>query len=212
MKRTLIALAVGLTLATGAHAQDWLTVEAGIGAADATSLPGVWQQSDMADDHERLLTPAYLLGLTGDAYDHGNWSLHWHADYVYLGNQSASCECETDAAYESGQRSAETTSFSGSGHIQGAAFTLEPGYTWRGTRFSVEGGPFLFFTTWNENTQEAPYSEHAFGGGTLGYVVGARVEHGHFGLSYRLYRNSPQWRAYPGLVRQESVLMLTYKY
>lgn len=199
-----------LAAAPRARAESWIDFEAGIGASYATALPGVWQQAGMADDHEKLLTPAYLGGFTGEAFNAGSWSLNWHADYVYLGSQSASCECVSDAAYAAHDYSASANKFSGSGHVQGIAFTVEPGYSWGGTRLSIEGGPFLFWTTWNEDTQGMHI--HAYGGGTLGYVLGARVEHGHFGLSYRLYENSPQWRAYPGLIRQESVLMANYKF
>lgn len=219
MKKKMLYAAILAALSTAAHAGSWLTFEAGIGVASAMDMNGVWNQHSVADNHEKLVTPSYLVGVTGDALDLGNWSLHYHADWVYMGTQSASCACVTDQAYAAHNYTAPTSQFQGSGHMQGLAFTIEPGYTWRGTRFAIEGGPFLFFTTWNETARGpdvAPDNRvvnvHAYGGATLGYVVGARIEHGHFGLSYRYYRDSPQWRASPGLVRSAQVLMVTYKF
>jgi hypothetical protein len=133
-----------------AYAGSFFQFEAGAGASLASDVDGVWTQHNVADNHERLKTPAYIAGLTGEVYAAHNWSLNYHADYAYMGSQRASCVCVSDPDYDSRNYAGRSYSFVGSGHVQGIALTLEPGYTWRGTRFAVEGGPFLFWTTWKE--------------------------------------------------------------
>ena len=196
-----------------AHAASWLEFEAGVGAAQAVDMDGVWNQHKVAGNREALTTPAYLLGATGELARRDSTQLLYHADYVYFGTQSASCECVSDAAYAAHDYSASTNQFVGSGHVQGIALTLSPAYAWRGTRFAIEGGPFVFWETWHEYAYLHPtQAVRAFGGGTLGYVIGARVERGPFGMSYRYYSASPQWRTYPGLTRGFHVLSVTYRF
>jgi hypothetical protein len=197
-----------------AHAGSWFQFEAGAGVSFASDVDGVWTQHNVADNHERLKTPAFTAGLTGELYAAHNWSLNYHADYAYVGSQTASCACVSDAAYAARQYGAQSIRFAGSGHMQGIALTLEPGYTWRGTRVAVEGGPFLFWNTWNEVVYTDPQMHvRADPGMRVAYVLGARVEHGNFSLSYRYYTHIGRSRMqYPGLVRNLQTLTAVYRF
>ncbi|QVN19973.1 hypothetical protein [Burkholderia pyrrocinia] len=49
---------------------------------------------------------------------------------------------------------APTQRYGGQGHTQDIALTLAPGYSYGGWRFSVEGGPWIFWQTRHEDTRE----------------------------------------------------------
>jgi hypothetical protein len=197
-----------------AHSESFFEAEVGLGASRATDVDGVWTQHNVKDNHERLVTPAYLAGITGSLYDRQGWSLHYHLDYTYIGTQMSSCACVSDADYGAQNYDAAATRFSGSGHIQGIVATLEPGYTWRGIRLAVESGPFIFWNTWNEFVAVGTgVHVNADRGARIGYVFGARVEYQNVSLSYRYYTHIERSNStYPGLVRNMHVLMLVYRF
>jgi hypothetical protein len=197
-----------------AYAGSWFQFEAGAGVSLASDVDGVWTQHNVADNHERVKTPAFVAGLTGELYAAHNWSFNYHADYTYLGTQTATCNCVSDADYAARNYGGTAYRFDGSGHVQGIALTLEPGYTYRGTRFAIEGGPFLFWTTWKEAAYLDP-TQHVRtpSGMRVGYVMGARIERGNLSLSYRYYThilNSTD--QYPGLVRNLQTLTAVYRF
>jgi hypothetical protein len=197
-----------------AHAGSWFQFEAGAGVSFASDVDGVWTQHNVADNHERLKTPAFVAGLTGELYAAHNWSLNYHADYTYMGTQTAACNCVSDSDYADRNYRGTSYRFDGSGHVQGVALTLEPGYTYRGTRFAVEGGPFLFWNTWTEAAYLDPTQHvHAPRGMRLAYVLGARIERGNLSLSYRYFthmqRSADQS---PGLVRNLQTLTAVYRF
>jgi hypothetical protein len=196
------------------RAESFFQAEAGLGASRATDVDGVWTQHNVKDNHERLITPTYLAGLTGSIYSRSRWSLRYHLDYVYIGEQRASCACVSDADYAAHNYGAATTGFAGSGHVQGIAFTLEPGYTWRGIRFAAESGPFLFWNTWREAVYTIPQQHvRSDPGMKVGYVFGARAEYHNVSLSYRYYTHIQRSTGqYPGLVRNMHVLMFVYRF
>ena len=206
-----ILAALLLAVPIAAHAGSFFQFEAGLGASFASDADGIWTQHNVADNHERLNTLAYTAGVTGELYEKSNVSVRYHADYVYMGTQSASCMCVSDADYAAHNYSGPALAFTGSGHIQGVALTLEPGYTYHGTRFAAEAGPFIMWETWSEDTQGLHI--YSPSGPRLAYVVGARVERGNFSLSYRYFthfqKNSYQ---YPGLVRSMHTLSAVWRF
>jgi hypothetical protein len=200
-----------------AHAGSWFDYEAGIGAAHSAGMgDGIWVQQGAPDNRERLTTPAYLGGLTGDIGNH----LSWHADYVYFGGVSASVDGVPDADYNPHTHKVTTvparySPFNGQGHTQGVALTLEPHVDYHGWRFGVEVGPWVYRATWHESlyslaNQWVNLSHHTIT--QFGYVAGASVSRGSFTLSYRYYSASPSWDPGPGLVTGTHVLMITKRF
>ena len=134
--KTLLALLLCVPLL--AHAGSWFEFEAGIGVGRSSDMgDGIWIQKGAPDNRERLTTPAYLAGLTGDIGSH----LSWHADYVYFGTLRASVNGVPDANYNPVTHKVHDftnrySPFNGQGHTQGIALTLEPHTDYSGWRFS----------------------------------------------------------------------------
>lgn len=215
MKR--IALVAALAAVSfGAHAESFFQVEAGLGAAQAQTLnDGVWYQQGAAQDSLNVRSPAYMVGITGEAYRIGRVNVRYHVDYVYFGSQSASCMCVPDDAYNPHQhvvidKHAPTTAFAGSGHVQGIAATLDAGYQYGQWRFGVEGGPWVFWETWHEAAAGLDYSHRTVP--QLSWVAGANISRGPFALSYRYYNMPQRWNPNPALLRATHVLMATYRF
>lgn len=208
--------------AVNAHAQDWFEFEAGVGMTHAQNDgDGQWIQYGV--EHKQTLNaPSITAGFTGTVYEHGAWSLHYHADYSYMGEYAASCNCvEPDTAYDAvAHQVVDSTAshyqFTGHGHTNAIALTLEPGYTWHGTRFSIEGGPLLFWETWHETAYDLPgmpvanASHHTEM--NIGYILGARIERGNLSVSYRYMRMSDNWNPYPGFIGRVHMLSLMYRF
>jgi hypothetical protein len=208
-----------MLIPTLAHAGSWFDFEAGVGLQQSRDMgDGTWYQAGVPHQ-EKLRSPAYLAGFTGELYAREKWSLHYHADYVYFGEVSASCTCVTDAQYNTRTRRASVPGyipFNGHGHTQGAALTLEPGYAYNGVRLAAEGGPWLYWATWHV-THDDPAQPGAFNLDhkthmQLGWVAGARVEYKDFSVSYRYYTASPSWTRYPGLVTGTHMLTLVKRF
>lgn len=221
MIRKLFAAALLAVLAPLAHAQDWFQFEAGAGAAHMVDVgDGVWQQQGTPGNSLKLTAPALVGGLTGRAYTRGNWSVDWHADYVYLGTVSAACQCVQDADYNNQthqvlRANAPTNWFGGQGHTQGIALTLTPGYSFgAGWRVAADVGPWVFWQTWHEhnNTPWGPDDSSHATVAQFGYVVGARVERGPFSLSYRYYAMPARWNPYPGIAKGAHVVTATWRF
>lgn len=214
------ALALAAQAARADSITDYVHVELGAGIAHEQTLnDGVWYQQGNPTSRLNINAPALVAGLTGTAWQRGSWSVDWHLDYVWLGTVSASCQCVADNEYNAHTHqvldaNAPTNPFVGSGHTQGIALTLAPGYSWGKWRFAVEGGPWIFWQTWSElaqfgdTTVDASHKTVA----QLGYVAGARVERGPFALSYRYYSIPQKWNPFPGLVRGAHTVTLDYRF
>jgi hypothetical protein len=218
-KNSIAALAAGMLICASASAQDWFRFEAALGAVaySPDSGPGQWQQPNNPTNKERLRTPAYMAGITGDIWQTGPWSLSYHLDYVYIGQFAASCMCVDDSNYDAKNEriidpNGPRTSFVGLGHTQGVAFTLAPGYSWGKWRVQVEAGPFFYWPTWHETVN---YTDTSFSHRTtmqVSYVVGARLNYGNFWLSYRYYDDRASWNPFPGLVEKSHVVSIGYTF
>lgn len=202
-----------------AHA-GWFNFEAGVGAASTKDLgDGTWYQQGVPHS-EHLKTPAFLAGLTGDVYSNGRYDVRYHLDYVYIGQQSASCLCVTDPEYSPVTHKASVPGyipFNSFGHVQGVSLTLEPGYTWHGVRFAVEAGPWVFWNTWHvHRVDPAQPGVDDLSHKTkvqMGWVAGARLSHGDYSVSYRYYHEPQDWSTgSPGIANGTHMLMLTGKF
>ena len=224
MNRNIAAFAVGAALAlsiSSAKAESWFHFEAGIGAAHISDMgDGVWVQQGAPGNHEKKTSLALMAGVTGQIYAHGNWDLRYHADYVYLGEYSASVLGVPDDQYDprahqivhfAGER---YSPFNGHGHAQGVPLTLDVGYTTHGWRFGAEAGPWVYWQTWHESLYDLAdqwdnLSHRSVA--QVGFVAGASVERGPLSLSYRYYQISQRWDPYPGLATGAHVLALRYR-
>lgn len=215
---------VALVLSQVAYADsitDYIRFEAGIGAGLASDIgDGVWVQKGSPDNHEKLTFPALEAGLTGPIWSSGPWDVRWHADYAYLGEQSASVEGVPDDSYNSSTHQdigtpTRYSPFSGHGHVQGVPLTLDVGYTYRGWRFGAEAGAWVYWQTWHESLYNLSNQWQDLSHKTVAqvsYVVGASVERGNLSLSYRYYGMSAKWNPFPGLATGAHVLMLRCRF
>lgn len=218
MKHIMIALALLTSLP--AHAESFFQVEAGIGASHVSDMgDGIWIQQGAPNNREQQTTPAFLVGITGQVYQHGGFDVRYHLDYVYIGNYSASVDGVPDAQYNPVTHVVHDmpageayTHFNGFGHAQGIPLTLELGYTYRGFRVAVEGGYWAYEQAWHESMDATQFNRSPKT--QFAYVVGARIERGNFGLSYRYYAIRPDWSGNecPGLATGAHVLMATYRF
>jgi hypothetical protein len=199
-----------------AHA-SWFDFEAGIGATQSKGMgDGVWVQQGAPGNREQLRTPAYLAGLTGELTEH----LAWHADYVYFGALGASVNGVPDNNYNPHTHQVHDftgrySPFNGQGHTQGVMLTLEPHTTYRGVRFGVEAGPFLYWATWHESLYALDNQWHDLSHRTvpqLGAVAGVSVGAKDWKVSYRYFYQKQKWNPYPGMVTGTHMLMLERKF
>lgn len=224
MKRTIIAVAIALA-SFGAHAESFFQIEAGIGASHIKDMgDGTWIQQGAPGNTERKSTLAAMIGVTGQIYAHGSWDVRYHADYVYIGGLRAAVDGVPDQYYDFANHrvmatfrdtGARYSPFNGQGHVQGVPLTLDVGYTYRGWRVGAEAGAWVYWQTWHESlytldNEWADLSHKTVA--QVGYVVGANVSRGNFGLSYRYYGMSAKWNPQPGLATGAHVLMATYKF
>jgi hypothetical protein len=209
-------------LARHAHADsisDYVQVELGQGITYTHDLgDGTWYQQGVPHT-ENLWARAYLAGLTGPVITRGPWDVRWHLDYQYFGEQSATCECVTDAQYV---RTAHTATvpgyipFSSFGHVQGVSLTADTGYTWHGYRFSFEIGPWVFWDTWHVHrvdpaqpgVDDLSHKTVAQLGGVAGFGIGT----GATRLSFRYYYEPIKANPYPGIANGTYMLIFTHQF
>ena len=192
-----------LALWNHARAESFFQAEVGLGGAvTRTGGDGLWYQ--LGVPHAvNTVTPALMLGVGAQLWEGGAWDLQSHLDYIYMGEQSASCLCVTDAQYNNKTHVASVPGyipFNGHGHVQGVSLTLEPGYTWHGVRFAAEAGPWVFWNTWHV-THDDPAQPGSFNldhktVAQLGWVAGASVGYGDFSVKYRYYNEPKIGRAH----------------
>jgi hypothetical protein len=221
MKRTVIACAI-LAVASTAHAESFFQVEAGLGAARVTDIgDGNWTQYGAPNNHERLKVPVANVGITGELFARNNWSVRYHADYVYVGEYASTCDCaQHDEDYDPVHHvmrnpDAQLGYYNGHGHLNGVALTLDAGYTYRGYRFAIEGGIWAYRQSWNQyaKTSWGEWNLQTSNAIRMSYVVGARVEHGPFSVSYRYYNVKQDWsNTVPGLAGGVHAVTVNYRF
>lgn len=224
MKNALLLIAL---LPSIAQAESWFQFEAGLGVSRIADMgDGVWIQQGAPDNKERKTTPALLAGVTGSVIERGRWDLRWHADYVYLGEFSASVDGVPDQYYDPAhhvvlptwkQSGLAYSPFSGHGHIQGVPVTLDAGYAVNGWRIGLEAGGWAYWQTWHESLEGFGKSTdwHDLSHKTqmqFSYVVGASVSRKDFSVSYRYYKTTGGGNPYPGLATGAHVLMMQYRF
>lgn len=224
-----IPLAALALVSSIAHAGSWFQFEAGLGVDWFQTMgDGTWYQEGARYSHLKLVFPAAQAGLRYDLYEAADWGVALHADYVYLGNVQSNCWCTTnDADYNPNTKQttsgALTAHFVGHGNAQGIALTVEP-YLKRGAwRFGLEGGLFPYRPQWDETVshwansptmQPITLYAHTTNKLQLGFVVGANIERGNFGLSLRHYFLQPfgTLGGTPPIYNTSTVLMATWHY
>lgn len=199
-----------------AHA-SWFDFEAGIGAGHSKDMgDGVWVQQGAPGNRERVNTPAYLVGVTGDITDH----VAWHADYVYFGGLRASVDGVPDENYNPHKHlvtgfSGRYSPFNGQGHTQGIILTLEPHTTFHGVRFGAEAGPFIYWATWHESLYALDNRWHDLSHRTvpqLGAVAGVSIGWKDTKIAYRYFYQRQSWNPYPGIVTGTHMLTLERRF
>jgi hypothetical protein len=226
-----IAAAMAAFVCVSAQADsisDYVHLEVGVGgSAYQRGRDGRWVQDGFPHKVD-LTAPAFEVGLTGDLYQAAKWGISWHVDYVWLGTvKTQSLATPNDANYNLKTKSCNgpcwpLANYVGSGHNQGFALTLEPHYDVGGWRFGVEGGPYVYRSTWSEDVSgwvaspdSSPTSFHINNNPqwAIGAVVGASVSRKNLTLSYRYFINKarpsdptpPVWDA-------THVVMLKYRF
>jgi len=218
-----VLVTLGCAAAT-VHAESFFNVEVGLGRATYRDQGNmIWYQEGLPYKLS-LKPPAFMAGLTGDIVERANWGLAWHADYVYLGTVHTEAIATTDENYDPSAKACKTdpcaaqTRFSGHGNVSGVAFTLEPHYDWRGFRFGVEGGPFIFLPSWTESL--TPATPVPGIGATVvrasarlhvGAVVGISVGYKNFSLSFQHFFDKTREEFTP-VWSSTNVVMARYRF
>ena len=221
-------MALGCAAAAQAHAEEsFFQVEAGLGVDRYQTMgDGTWNQEGAIYNHVKLVFPAAQVGVRFHVYETADWGIAAHSDLVYLGNAQSDCWCTTnDSDYSPNTKQtapgALTAHFVGHGNATGLALTIEP-YLKRGAwRYGVEGGVFPFRPQWDEEVSHWANSPgmtpvtlyaHTTNRLRLGFLVGASVERGNFGLSLRHYFLQPfgTMPGSPPLYNTSTVLMATF--
>lgn len=218
-----------MAYASRANAQSWFQFEAGAGLVNYETVDGRWYQEGMPNNHVSKNNVALQAGFTGPLVTRGNWGVDWHAGYVNLGRAAAYGDCTPyDENYDphnhkfTNKHAAPLAYFTGSGSTQGALFTLEPYYWFKGVRIGVEAGAYVNHWNWNEdvsnwalsydmNPQNLHLSASKWG---VAPVVGVSVGNGKLTASFRHYflRLEAQGANVPPVWNDANVVSLTYKF
>jgi hypothetical protein len=220
------AAAIAMTLgcaASGAHAESFFTVEAGLGRATYRDQGNmIWYQQGLPYSLS-LSPPAFMAGFAGDIVQRSSWGISWHADYVYLGTVHTNAIATTDENYNPQTQSCRgacvaQTRFTGHGNVSGLAFTIEPHYDWRGFRLGVEGGPFVFLPSWTESLTPADpqpgvgaTTVHASARLRVGAVVGISVGYKNLTVSLQHYFDKSK-DEYTPIWSSTNLVMVRYRF
>lgn len=195
----------------------------GAGVSQGVTIgDGVWYQEGAPASAVHDRTPVVQIGVDGPVWSRGAFDVRYGLDYVFIGQQHASCSCVPDAQYDAHThqmidvpKDQRYSPFDGFGHVQGVTATLNLGYTHDGVRFGLEGGPAVVWTTWHEslydlygNWDDLSHKTRA----QVSWVVGASVSDGPWSVAYRYYNLPQQWNPYPGLLRGVHTLTLNYRF
>lgn len=221
MKRKALVALAALACAASAHSESFFQVEAGLGGARVVDMgDGTWQQLGAPLNKVNLQSVVAQIGVTGPVYAAGRFDLRYHLDYVYIGEYAASCACaERDEDYDLSTKTvrdgAKLGYYSGHGHLNGIAATLDAGYTYAGWRLAAEAGIWAYVQSWNQ------YARTSWGEWNLqsprtvrySYVIGARVDHGDASIAYRYYGVKQDWsNGVPGLASGVHALTFNYRF
>lgn len=221
MKLSILTCAcLGLATAQApAHAESFFRAELGLGYQTSADMgDGTWVQRGLPFT-EKLAGTAFLAGVSAPVFERESFSSRVHAGYVYFGSMSATCECVPDANYNPRMHIADERGyipFSGGGHTQGLALTLDLGYAFLGYRAAIEAGPWLYLATWHESHDDpvqpgaTNLSHHT--ALQIGWTAGASIEHNAFGLHYRYYSARQLWNPNPGMVTGTHMLYASYSF
>jgi len=209
MNLTRLALALGLTaLPYIAHAYDGpIHFEAGLGLSTFTTLAdGTWYQQGLPHTLN-LKHMGATAGFTGELYAHGNWSLRYHLDYVFVGHVSSDAMATPDDANYSVKTHScigaclPLAEYVGNGNDQGVVLSLQPTYTFpHDIAVGFEAGIYVHRATWHETvynwftpgtTIHADYRPKW----QVAPMVGANVSWGNTTISYRYLFNQSHWDA-----------------
>ena len=90
-----------MAVAPRAHAESFFQAEVGIGASHIKDMgDGTWIQRGAPNNKERVDSPAFMAGITGQVYQQGRVDVRYHVDYVYMGEFSASVDGVPDPNYD----------------------------------------------------------------------------------------------------------------
>ncbi len=218
--KTLVLISM-LFLSFSCNAESFFQAEIGIGAQRSNDMgDGIWIQTSPQTPHsEKMSGPSYLIGITGPLIERGAWGVRWHLDYVYFGGMRASCLCVPDENYNQYKHVSNEPGyipFNGGGHTQGVQFLVSPGFTALGTRWSVEGGPWVYWATWHEShndpAQPGAYDLSHKTHAQFGWVVGASASRGPWSVSYRHYFQRQSWNPNPGMLTGTNMISITYRF
>lgn len=133
-------------------------VEVGAGQTHYGIQPnGIWYQ---LGNPTRLQVNghAWMIGLTGDAFEHDRWGVAWHADYINFGHASSHCYCTPrDDYYDAGAHRqlpgapVPNANYVGSGSVQGLKLSLAPYWRVGEWKFGPELGIIEYRATWTED-------------------------------------------------------------
>lgn len=200
-----------------AHAWQF---EAGVGTTYYQTENGRWYQNGMPSNSVSRTAPEFSLGVVGPVFTRGAWGVDWHADYVDLGRAAASCQCDTSDEDYLAHTTKHTAFFSGSGRAQGVALTVEPYHWYNGLRFGVEGGAYVYHSSWSESvtgwTVGGPpvnlyLSDNRW---NVAPVAGVSVGNGVWSVSYRHYfmKSNSVKLAVPPVWDDANVLEFKYRF
>lgn len=219
--KTLAVAVAALFAASGARAESFFQIEAGLGSARVLDMgDGTWQQLGAPFNRVNLQSVAATFGVTGEVWRERSIDVRYHVDYVYIGEYSASCHCaEHDEDYNLSTKTIKPGAplgyYSGHGHLNGTAATLDAGYTYRRYRLAAEVGLWAYIQSWNQYAQTSWGDFHLQAPRAVRFapVIGARIDHGPMSLAYRYYFVKQDWsNGVPGLASGVHSLTFNYRF
>jgi hypothetical protein len=196
--------------------------EAGLGLSTYQHMMnGIWYQQGLPWTMDDAV-PSVTVGLTGDIWKHGNFTLKYHLNYIFAGHVASHAWATSDENYSTTQHRCingcdPLALFEGSGNNQGFALTLQPTYRVGTADIGIEAGPYYNRTTWHESvTQTVPSYGHVDvsynAAWKLGWLVGVNLTVKDTTLSYRYLWNKSQFNStnqYPAIWSNTHILTMT---
>jgi hypothetical protein len=223
LTRTALVAGVALVLSNIAHADsisDYVHLELGGGVSKFATQDGLWFQEGLPHSLHTI-SPAVKAGLTGPIITRTRWGVDWHVDYVFVGSVSSDAIATTDQNYDLATHSVINPNvvqsrFVGRGNINGVAFTAEPYVNLYGFRFGIDGGPFVFRSTWHDTLYDprvsTPFNAYASGGLKLGWTYGASISRGPVSLAYEHYSVKVPSETFPPLSSSVNMVSVMYRF
>lgn len=158
MKRLFaFAMVAMFAIAPAAHAVD-VHLELGAGVNYYTIQGnGIWYQKGNPMKLERT-KPAFMVGVTGDAYASDHWGVAYHADYINFGHANSHCYCTPrDDYYDAAAHRqlpgspVPNANYVGTGSAQGIKVSLAPYLRYGAWKVGAEVGVIEYRATWRED-------------------------------------------------------------